>query len=122
MSQTNPYTDILKSLQEATETGSLKWEKTSLKNKYELKLDEYKITVLLIPEDTGDLSIYLPGTVFGEIAFIDESGSVFDSLKALSRTGAVYHVVESLYECARRSSNDIAKKLSAIQSKINKRK
>lgn len=114
---TQKYKELLNSLQTATELGRVKWQPTSLETKFELKLGDFRITVYLMKYDPLDM--IFPDTILAEINFIDETGSIFDSIKTIDDKSEEYQVINHLHEAARRTALNIDNKIDKLQSMLN---
>lgn len=111
------YKQLLESLQKTTEIGVVEWRQTSLETKFELRLGQYRISVYRADPDS--LEIMFPDSILAEINFIDENGTVFDTIKAQDKKSDEYQTIDHLFQTVRRKVLDIDNKLDQIQGIIN---
>ena len=115
---TEQYKTLIRSLISTTSSGALKWGETSMKGRYEAPIKHYKVTINLVRDD-GAFQVMLHDTEWATLRFIDESGNVFDKISLYEGKSDDYKLLAELYDCARRSANDIDTKISEIISSLD---
>lgn len=111
------YKQLIRSLQQATETGKVEWKRTSLQTKFEVNLAPYKITVYVWKPEGFEFRI--EKDPIAEIELMDADGSVFEKINTHSNSSEEYYLIEKLYEAARRRILNIDNKLDEILSVLD---
>lgn len=113
------YKRLIEKLIASTKSKAIRWHESSLTNKYEVKIDQYSISIYMIPDD-GAFEVMMPFTKVAELAFIDESGNTFDSISVThgNEKEEAYQYLAELHEAAKRSVGDVDVKLDNIFDKI----
>lgn len=110
------HKEIFRLLIEKTVSGKLKWQKTSLTDKYVIQLLGYDVSISCVNKDGDITSALMPEKA--SVEFLDVTGNAFDTITAYDFASEEYREIAKLYEVARRSALDIDRKLSDILGQL----
>lgn len=110
------YKKIIDKLIKSTGSGSLKWTKTAIVDKYETRFNGFTVTID-INQDNG-LQVTFPGIETAKLRFLNDKGEEFDKVSCYDFKSPEYSLLSRLYDVARRSANKIDVQLNQLFDSI----
>lgn len=108
------YIKLLAALQQQTDQGQIKWEKTSSTSKYKVIVGAYTISVWVYEHTAEIFAALRTDPIEASLELVDSYGNEFDTIKVYSQTSEEYNLLYKLYNSAHRSALDIDSKIDDI--------
>lgn len=110
------YKKIINKLIKSTESGSLKWSKSVIVDKLEVKFNGFTVSIDII--DDNSIQVILPGSETAKLKFLNDDGVEFDKVSCYDFKSPEYLLLSRLYDVARRSANNIDVQLNQLYDSI----